>query len=498
MKTINTLILMLFMFNSIKAQTAKENINADDVVIEGKITDSLLSLVPDKKVNVTLYVSKFPVNGSLTPREKVVLETKYNEPFKFVIKSPADRFFMRIDFRMQNPFKYWSDVDNVYILEKGDRVSCKLSDSFFEFSGKGSEKLQCQSEIYRCRIKGVNTLIMLSNSGQFDKEVALMHHKLDSINQQRLTIVKHFAPKLGKEMTDIMIANCHGLKYYTWFRTQRFFTATPVRIKALINSDTFKKTDLSLMQKIDPAVLITSPNYCDFVLEKINLDNLMASDGTINKPELKSKLMFESIKSNYTGLIREKLLTMFIYNLRMVPYMLDYLDQGLSLVKKQDYREILETLKRTNMKGVPFFPFEMEDDKNNIIKLANFKNEIIILDFWYTGCTNCVKLNKSMAPIVEAYRNNPKVKFISVSIDDDKNQWLKSIKSGLYTHSESINLYAGGKKASSASEHPLIRAYNIKSYPTLFIIKDGKMYSSLPPRDPQKFKALIEEALTAD
>ncbi|RZK48495.1 MAG: redoxin domain-containing protein, partial [Pedobacter sp.] len=161
-----------------------------------------------------------------------------------------------------------------------------------------------------------------------------------------------------------------------------------------------------------------------------------------------------------------------------------------------DYKQIY--LSRLDMLGkeVPFYPFNLENEKGSFTSLEEFSGNVVLIDFWYTGCINCVVLNSRLKPVYEKFKDNPKVKFVSISIDDNRKEWLKSIKSGQYTHQGSINLRAWGQSLSTREKHPLIKRYNIIAYPSLFLLKNNKLITPYAPKaDNQKLIAMIENAL---
>lgn len=79
--------------------------------------------------------------------------------------------------------------------------------------------------------------------------------------------------------------------------------------------------------------------------------------------------------------------------------------------------------------------------------------------------------------------------FMTVSIDKNREAWINSIKTGDYTHPGSVNLIAPGGK------DPLIKYYNIHSYPQLMLIdKKGRLAAmKLPfPVNPQSERDLLK------
>ncbi|MGB3108930.1 TlpA family protein disulfide reductase [Sphingobacterium siyangense] len=122
--------------------------------------------------------------------------------------------------------------------------------------------------------------------------------------------------------------------------------------------------------------------------------------------------------------------------------------------------------------GRPAFNFSLQDTSKKNIKLTDFRGKIVLMDFWFTGCGNCKQLTEGMKPVIEHFKNNPKVVFVGVSVDGDFEEWKKSVKSGQYSNKESIDLYTNDLK----SKHPIIKHYGFSGYPSLLLIDgDGKI-----------------------
>jgi len=109
------------------------------------------------------------------------------------------------------------------------------------------------------------------------------------------------------------------------------------------------------------------------------------------------------------------------------------------------------------------------------VNLATYKGKVVVLDFWFTGCLNCMQFySSSLSKAEKQFANNKDVVFISVCIDKDKDKWLASIEKGKYTSKRSINVYTCG----FGDQDEIIKQYNISSYPQPIIIdKKGKIVS---------------------
>lgn len=453
-----------------------------DVLLDGQVVDSTILNRFDKETEVTIYISKYPfsaVNYRNTEYQKYTAKVKYHENFHFRIEAPANLFYMSIYYSPGIAGDvHWSTYDNIYLLSEGDSIKTILSKDNFEFHGKGGSKLNCQSEIYKQKYDYSQSFVSALNTKNYKPFFENINRKIDSCLSLQLAILDKYKPYLSNEIYSILLANSYGLQYYTLLLGLRQTIPqghTPL-YNMVVNTQSYREISFNRFSKMDPKLLDKSPIYADFIFEKLRMDNFLEKDGVVQLPISINKT-FASIRENFNGIIRDKLLALYFINYSSIPTSLSHLNEALTLCSTPIYKDILINVKNTKSKEMPFFPFQLSDSNDTIVKLSDFSDKIIILDFWYTGCVNCVYLNRAMQPIKRKFRNNPKVIFMSVSIDRDKEKWTKSLKSELYSNKDDVNLYTGGL----ASEHPLLKYYSVLSYPTTFIIKDGKMFNSNPP-----------------
>ncbi|MCD0489694.1 TlpA family protein disulfide reductase [Pedobacter sp. MC2016-14] len=480
-----TIIFYLFAICSVRAQKQNEFNEPNNIVIEGKVTDPMFNSVPDTNITVMLWVTSFPSKINIAPTEYYSVITKPNKPFKLSFIAPAKRFYIHIGF-VPNSFQMWSSSDNMYVMDKDDQITCKLSCANFEFSGKGSDKFNCQSDIYHYRYLATAEDIQFRKNRQFNELFDYRGTKKDSLLKLKLETIEKYARSIGKETTELMIANSYGQLYYSDLKGERGSYNDFERVKALTNSSEYK-INLNKLNDISPNVLVSSPIFSDFLFEKEVVRSMFWAfkDGKVDLSYDRMRFQFNSILEDYSGPMREKLLTLFFlnYNKNKKSIPPSYFKEAIAQIHNPDYQEILHNIQKTNSKDTPFFPFEIEDNNGKTLKLVDFRNKVVIMDFWFTGCINCIKLKKHLVPLVDTFKDNPNVKFVSINIDKSKESWLESIKTNNYTDSNSINLYAGGGQlADRNSRHPLINAYNITSFPTLFILNNGKLYEPTPPR----------------
>lgn len=106
--------------------------------------------------------------------------------------------------------------------------------------------------------------------------------------------------------------------------------------------------------------------------------------------------------------------------------------------------------------------FETFDEQRNLITDDNFKNKIVLLDFWATTCGHCFNKFPQVQAAYNKYRNDPSVMILAVNnpVEEDKpNQAFDDIrKEG---HSFPVVV---------AKDENLAEKFGVKGYPTTFVI----------------------------
>src|SRR6185503_4759935 len=104
----------------------------------------------------------------------------------------------------------------------------------------------------------------------------------------------------------------------------------------------------------------------------------------------------------------------------------------------------------TRLQGTAAYNFLLPDPKGNLLSLDDLKGKVVLIDFWFTGCFGCQMVAKYMPQVENNFKGDTNIVFVSISVDKNKQQWLKSVKESLYTSPGSIKLYTEGKGA----DHP--------------------------------------------
>lgn len=134
------------------------------------------------------------------------------------------------------------------------------------------------------------------------------------------------------------------------------------------------------------------------------------------------------------------------------------------------YGKKVAAMKQTRP-GMKAKDFSFEDAQGNQHRLSELRGKVVYIDVWATWCGPCKREIPYLAKRVEEYKGNDKVMFISISVDENREAWLKMI---------------GNDKPQWAQYHvsedqneALSDAYGITAIPRFMVIKaDGTIGDS--------------------
>ncbi|MDB5116561.1 MAG: AhpC/TSA family protein [Mucilaginibacter sp.] len=78
--------------------------------------------------------------------------------------------------------------------------------------------------------------------------------------------------------------------------------------------------------------------------------------------------------------------------------------------------------------GRPAPAFTLQSDQQQSWSLSDFKGKVVYLDLWASWCHPCRDETPYLKTLYQKYRNDDRVKFISIAISDVAKDWQKALK----------------------------------------------------------------------
>ncbi|WP_121811348.1 TlpA family protein disulfide reductase [Mucilaginibacter kameinonensis] len=330
-----------------------------------------------------------------------------------------------------------------------------------------------------------------------DEKLAYHLHQLDLI-KDRLSTKEYFVSK-----ADVIAANRKLV--YDFFRFSDFGRSSgnpelETQMDQLYKDGYYQRPK----DTIDEDFLRSSAYYALYLLSREEADFAYQKFNSI--PQAPS--LYEHLKKGTPGYLRDKVITAHLVKELGFSLLSDsVLSDAILTVKTPVYNRLLVHIQDQFGKGNTISTFNFPDKDGRLFSMAKFRGKVVFMDMWFTGCSGCIQVAKALPGVEEAFKNNPDVLFVSLSIDKDKKVWMNSIDpaqtiKGGYTHyttPSTLYLYTAG----TGTNNQFIKKYNLtSSYPHLLLIgKDGRIIRMDPTRPDTeggqgKLIAEIKEALT--
>lgn len=139
-------------------------------------------------------------------------------------------------------------------------------------------------------------------------------------------------------------------------------------------------------------------------------------------------------------------------------------------ISKSEYvvklKEFVQELKKT-ASGAVAPDFTMNDTEGKPVSLSSFKGKIVLVDFWASWCGPCRQENPNVVKLYQQYHGKG-FDILGVSLDKDKEAWLKAIKDDnlAWNHVSDLQYW----------QNAAARLYGVNSIPQSFLLdKEGKI-----------------------
>lgn len=244
----------------------------------------------------------------------------------------------------------------------------------------------------------------------------------------------------------------------------------------IIVPDSYKTKLRELAGELKADSLIYLFDYKRLILKYARF--LMLEATKTHKADLSSLLSFH--QRTFSGKIRDCLLFDEIYqDFQRTGEVYD-VPEVIQSIENKSMRDALISLQKKTQKGFSQLALGTElqtpSGENYSLKqvLTKYPQKLIYIDFWATWCGPCLMEMPDSEKLTQQYRND-NIEFIYLSIDQDKQKWLRKIAS----------LPNGGNAHHYRMSDAKIfmKEMGIEAVPRYILIgKDGRMISSFAPR----------------
>lgn len=130
------------------------------------------------------------------------------------------------------------------------------------------------------------------------------------------------------------------------------------------------------------------------------------------------------------------------------------------------------------MIALPAPNFTLKDLDGNVVSLKDLKGKVIVLDFWSTWCVPCKKSFPAMQLAVNAYKNDPGVKFLFIHTWETTKTPVEDAKN--YIAKSDFNFQVLMDLKNEAGRNAAVEDYGVSAIPAKFVIdKAGKIIFKL-------------------
>lgn len=171
-------------------------------------------------------------------------------------------------------------------------------------------------------------------------------------------------------------------------------------------------------------------------------------------------------KDNLAGFYAMGSLDQTKYESELLQYAQSIKGKFPNVLPVQDFINKMDKLKLLAV-GQPAPDFEMTSVDGSKLKLSQFRGQYLLLDFWASWCAPCRQENPN---IVKQYNKFKDKQFtiLGVSLDDNRDLWLKAIKDDNLTwhHVSELKQW----------DSNIVKEYSIEGIPTSYLLdKEGKI-----------------------
>lgn len=126
----------------------------------------------------------------------------------------------------------------------------------------------------------------------------------------------------------------------------------------------------------------------------------------------------------------------------------------------------------------------LKNQNNVAVNINQFKEKFVLIDFWASWCAPCRLGNKKLVKLYSS-TNSSKIEIIGISLDTDKNKWVKAIEKDKIEFTQLID--PKGFDANTAI------VFGVEELPSKFLFNENGILIAINPTEEQIIKYLNEK-----
>jgi len=236
-----------------------------------------------------------------------------------------------------------------------------------------------------------------------------------------------------------------------------------------LNNDYFKNTELKKINSITEKYIIQKQNLSEKSKEELkyqwNVISISREYNFYSLIESLDKTEFATILNEYNQKLLQSLNTY-----KNMDWYVNEEDKIYSLINAWKERKYnFDNMPDPGEQGIDF---SYPDEKGNNYSLSSFKGNLVYVDVWASWCGPCIAQIPALQALEKDYHDK-KITFLSISVDTDRDAWLKMIKDKNLT---GVQLWANGWSS-------ITELYAIFGIPRFLLFdENGKIISTDAPR----------------
>lgn len=334
---------------------------------------------------------------------------------------------------------------------------------------KGNLSLINEYKLQRTKNYGKNFEQKCAELFNANNDVNILHAKIDSIKKEELNFLNGFAQNISLPEW-----------YLTYETNQILYNSAYIKI-AYKEPEHYK--DLLNEIEINNSNAIICPFYYGFL--NIHFNNLLLSKEILQmslaeRKKEKGPRYLKATDSLLTGEIKDVyksyVISCFIIDFGMYDAASKIIAEAKGKMNEKYIKYLEEYLSdRTTLKpGVSASDFYLQNINNKFTTLNDYKGNMVLLNFWFPGCTPCINEIPYERKLVDEFENR-NFKLINICLFSSEENWRNTI--------DKFKMEGEHLFANENWQKILIEKYKLGNYPTYILIDEtGQIISSRPKR----------------